>query len=235
MDARFFAAFHNSSNAAESKTRMTGLISTFLNVTDEQLMWRVKLEDDHQAFATLLERWQGPIRNLGIRMVGDVHKAEDLCQTAFAKIFAGRARWEPTAKVSTFLWRIALNLCHDEIRKQRRRGEFSLEALDEPTSEPGPTLADEDPGPDSQLEANEKAELVRKALQQLEPIYRETVVLRHYEGLKFCEIALVLKLPEGTVKSRMAEGLSQLRKLLNKLKGENLCQTKTQNRMLIAL
>ncbi len=214
---------------------MAGLISRFFTVSDEQLMWRVKLQDDHQAFTSLMERWQGPIRNLCIRMLGDCHEAEDLCQTAFARVFAARARWEPAAKVSTFLWRIALNLCHDQLRKHRRRGEFSLETLEEDGCEGEPALAAEGPGPDSQLEANESAALVRQALLRLDPIYRETVVLRHYEGLKFCEIAQVLKIPEGTVKSRMAEGLSQLRRLLNNLKDEPLCKNKIQNRVRIAL
>jgi len=214
---------------------MAGLISRFFSASDEQLMWRVKLQDDHQAFNLLMERWQGPIRNLCLRMLGDSHEAEDLCQTAFARVFASRARWEPAAKVSTFLWRIALNLCHDQLRKHRRRGEFSLEGLEDGVCEGEPTLADGGPGPDSQLEASESAALVRQALLRLDPIYRETVVLRHYEGLKFCEIAQVLKIPEGTVKSRMAEGLSQLRKLLNNLKDEPLCKNKTQNRVMIAL
>src|SRR3569623_418009 len=110
---------------------MASLLSRFLSVSDEQLMWRVKYQDDHQAFATLMERWQGPIRNLCVRMLGDAHQAEDLCQTTFVRIFAARDRWEPSAGVSTFLWRIALNLCHDELRKHRRRGELSLDEMED--------------------------------------------------------------------------------------------------------
>ena len=198
-------------------------------------MWRVKLEDDHQAFACLMKRWQTPIRNLCLRMVGDVHEAEDVCQTAFVRIFANRARWEPTAKVSTFLWRIALNLCHDELRKCRRRGECSLEAMEDTLAEGEQCLVADEPGPDSLTEMSEQAALVRNALLRLEPLYRETVVLRHYEGLKFCEIAEVLKIPEGTVKSRVAEGLTQLKRLLDNLKDENICKSKPRMSVLMAL
>jgi len=104
---------------------------TFFSTSDEQLMWRVKLEGDPQAFADLMKRWQKPIQNLCVRMTGDLHKAEDLTQAAFVKLYAARAGWEPESKFSTFLWRIALNLCHDELRKRKRLGECSLEELEE--------------------------------------------------------------------------------------------------------
>jgi len=214
---------------------MANLITALFSASDEQLMWRVKLQDDAEAFASLMSRWQKPIENLCIRMTGDLHRAEDLAQTAFARIFARRADWEPIGKFSTFLWRVALNLCHDELRRTKRRGECSLDVLDEAGDSQPDFFASEEPAPDEQADSRERAELVRNALLQLATHYREVVVLRHYEGLKFHEIGEVLAIPEGTVKSRMAEALTQLNRLLKHLNGDTLCNPRNQTPELLAL
>jgi RNA polymerase sigma-70 factor (ECF subfamily) len=214
---------------------MPNLISALFSASDEQLMWRVKLQDDAEAFASLMSRWQRPIENLCIRMTGDLHRAEDLAQTAFARIFARRGDWEPTGKFSSFLWRVALNLCHDELRRAKRRGECSLDVLDEVGDSQPDFIASEEPAPDEQADSRERAELVRNALLKLATHYREVVVLRHYEGLKFHEIGEVLAIPEGTVKSRMAEALTQLNRLLKHLNGEKSCNPRIQTPELLAL
>lgn len=177
-------------------------------------MWRVKIHADHQEFAGLVRRWQEPIRRLCTRMTGDPHRGEDLKQDTFLRLFEKRANYQPKAKFSTFLWRIALNLCYDELRRQSRRREFLVEDR-EPGTEDGPLEAAESaPGPDLQTAATEEGELVRRALLQLPEIYRSVLVLRHYEDLKLAEIAEVLDIPEGTVNSRMAEALDRLSRIL---------------------
>src|SRR3954452_23626525 len=160
---------------------MANLISSLFAPGDDQLMWRGKIQDDPQAFAALMTRWQKPIQRLCFRMTGDTHRAEDLAQTAFGRVFAVRTTWEPSGKFSTFLWRIALNLCHDELRRTNRRGECSLEALEDETGGMD-FIAAQEPTPDAHAEAAERASLVREALLKLAPRYREVVVLRHYEG-----------------------------------------------------
>ncbi len=187
--------------------------------TDEQAMRRVKMDDDAQAFAQLMQRWQGPIQGLCARMIGDSHRGEDLTQEVFARLYARRKNYEPTAKFSTFLWRIALNICYDELRKQKRRREFSL---DEPDENDGAIEFEADgAGPDQRMVEDERADAVRRALVELAEPYRVVVVLRHYEGLKFREIADVLGIPEGTVKSRMSEALTQLGQSLNPIISED--------------
>lgn len=198
-------------------------------------MWRVKMENDPQAFAQLVERWQEPIRNLCGRMTGDSHRAEDLTQEVFARIFTRRAEWQPVAKFSTFLWRIAINLCHDELRRNRRRGECSLDALDETGNPESDEIVAAIPAPDTVADGNERGEWVRAAMMKLPPLYREVVILRHYEGLKFYEIGEVLGIPEGTVKSRMAEALTQLSRHLKPLNEEIVCNRKNQKPELRAL
>jgi len=183
------------------------LFSLF-SISDEQAMWRVQMQDDAEAFAMLVERWEGPIQNLCTRMLGDVHRGEDLAQEAFARVFAKRKEYEARGKFSTFLWRIALNLCYDELRKRERRREMPLEFDGEESLH----ASDELP-PDISLAREETAGRVRDALMKISETYRSVLILRHYEDLKFREIAEVLDIPEGTVKSRMAEGLSQLARL----------------------
>jgi RNA polymerase sigma-70 factor (ECF subfamily) len=143
-------------------------------------------------------------------MTGDPHRAEDLAQETFARVFARRKHYQPVARFSTFVWRIAINLCYDELRRIGRRNERLLDDdEDETWSALEPPEASQ-PRPDTVVEEQERAELVRSALLQLPEQYRAVVVLRHYEGLKFHEIAGVLGIPEGTVKSRMARALSRL-------------------------
>jgi len=188
----------------------------FLNaifaLSDEQAMWRVQTHDDGEAFAQLVARWQEPIRRLCMRMLGDGHKAEDVCQEAFARVYAKRKDFQHGAKFSTFLWRVATNLCLDELRRVKRRREHPNFGAREDGSEHD--LWDELPGdedtPDQNAVGGEDAAMVRHALMQLPEHYRSVVVLRHYEDLKFREIADVLGIPEGTVKSRMSEALSLL-------------------------
>ena len=181
--------------------------------SDEQAMWRVQTRDDHAAFAELVRRWQEPIRRLCVRMTGDAHRGEDLAQEAFARVFAKRQDFEPGRKFSTWLWRIALNLCHDEQRRVTRRGELALEDDDQE----GPMLRAFEPSPDEQLVAQERAECVRAALLSLPETHRAVLVLREYEGLKLREIAEALDIPEGTVKSRMADALTRLSRRLQPL------------------
>ena len=185
-------------------------VLSLFSVSDEQAMWRVQMEDDAEAFAVLVARWEAPIQNLCTRMLGDVHRGEDLAQEAFTKVFARRKEYEPRGKFSTFLWRVALNLCYDELRRRERRRETIFEDEGEERS-----YASEELPPDVSLAQEETAERVRDALMKISETYRSVLVLRHYEDLKFREIADVLGIPEGTVKSRMAEGLTQLSRMLD--------------------
>ena len=195
------------------------LLKNILAPSDEQIMWRVRSSDDAEAFAQLVNKWQASIQRLCVRMLGDSHRGEDLAQEAFARLYAKRHQYEPAARFSTYLWRVAMNLCYDELRRLKRRPETSLDADSLDTDEPFSILdahASVETTPDTEIHSREQAELVREALQKLPEHYRAVIVLRHYEDLKFREIADVLDIPEGTVKSRMAEGLQQLSEILTR-------------------
>jgi RNA polymerase sigma-70 factor (ECF subfamily) len=147
-------------------------------------------------------------------MMGDIHRGEDLAQETFSKLYRRRKTYRGTGKFSTFLWQVAVNGCYDELRKLKCRPESSLEGISDPDGDGQERFQSEETRPDEAAETEERAERVRNALQAIPDIYRSVLILRHYENLKFREIADVLEIPEGTVKSRMAEGLDLLSKAL---------------------
>jgi RNA polymerase sigma-70 factor (ECF subfamily) len=170
-------------------------------------MWRLQAGSGEEAMGELMARWRLPIFRLCARMTGDAHRAEDLTQEAFARVFARRADFRPDATFSTWLWRIALNLCRDEWRRRQTRGmEADPAALE---SEPSET-----PGPDATATAAEEGELLRRAMLRLPEAERSALLLRICEDLTFREVAEILDLPESTARLRVADGLDRLAKLL---------------------
>lgn len=181
---------------------------------DEALMGRVKETADSVAFSTLVNRWEEPILRLLIRMVGDPHRAEDLKQETFVRLFTKRLKYRPSGSFSAFLWQIAVNICRDDMRRtNRRQGLFHQ--VNQGEHFPGwDAHPSDDPAPDEHVAQSEEGEIVRRALCSLPEIYRAVLVLRHYGCLKIRDIAATLNIPSGTVNSRMAEGMARLRRLL---------------------
>ena len=167
-------------------------------------------------------------------MTGDTHRGEDLKQEAFTRLYQKRQSYEPIGRFSTYLWRIALNVCHDELRRVNRRKEFfPVTDTEESTIEEFPGAED---SPDSQAATSDEAELVRRALMRLPEHYRTVLILRHYEGLKIIKIAEVLQIPIGTVNSRLSEGLARLSRLLEpKLRAERSAAPPNQPKELLVI
>ena len=189
-----------------AKFSKPGIIASLFAPTDEQNMWRVQNTNDPEAFARLLDRWQDPIHRLCARMTGDAARAEDLTQEIFTKIFTRSKDFRPDSKFSTWLWRIALNHCYDELRRVKRRPES---ALDDDPEVPSIELA-----PDAQTATDEECALVRASLLRLPEISRTVLALRYCEGLKLREISEILDLPESTIHSRIAVALGQITRIL---------------------
>ena len=179
-------------------------------VTDEQAMRDVQLTGDPAAFASLVRRWEVPIRRLCVRMTGDQHRGEDLAQETFARVFANRHQYVQGRRFSTWLWRIAVNCCLEDGRRNQRRDELIL----------GVAQRAEEAGPAAKLIGRERADLVREAVARLPDTHRIVVLLREYEGLTSREIAETLGIPEGTVKWRMADALTRLAEQLKPLSPE---------------
>jgi RNA polymerase sigma-70 factor (ECF subfamily) len=188
-------------------------------LTDEEAMARLRDEGDRKAFAGIVRRWRSRILGLCVRMLGDPDRAEDVTQDVFARLLARPDSFGHASRFSTFLWRVAVNACLDERRRLARRAGAGRRP------QASVAAADSAASPLMHAVREERAGLVRAALDELPDHYRAVVVLRHYEGLKFREVAEVLDIPQGTVKSRMAEALDRLAEILQPL-GENSTKRK---------
>lgn len=205
-------------------------LSKLFSLSDEQAMLRVQKENDPRAFALLVRRWQGRVQQLCARLTGNVHRGEDLTQEVFMRVFAHRNDYRGEASFATYLRRIALNACYDEQRRLRRRSESSLNR-NGPENASGAALQMPTLSPEMTATKRERAELVRKALFRLPESYRQVVILRHYEGLRFREIAEMLDVPQGTVHSRMAEALTRLGHFLKPVLSEEAIGSKNEQGM----
>ncbi len=177
-------------------------------LSDEQAMCRVQGTDDHRAFALLVERWERPITDLCVRMTGDAHRGADLKQETFSRLYSKRREYKPIGRFSGYLWRMALNVCYDELRKNQRHPTTPFQETNGAEAESD--FSSEQNSPREDAAQAEEGRLVRNAIQALPEIYRTVIILRHYENLKLREIAEILDVPPGTVNSRMAEALDQL-------------------------
>lgn len=186
------------------------------SISDEQAMEDVRADGSPASFALLVKRWELPIRRLCLRMTGDAHRAEDLAQETFARVFASRQGFEGDRKFSTWIWRIAINLCLEEGRRRRLAEKFQLQIATSSRDD----QSDRQLGPDDKASASERSSMVHTALVALPQAQRAVVVLREFEGLKFREVAQILEIPESTAKSRMADALVELGRLLSPLRDE---------------
>lgn len=180
---------------------------------EEQQLIRQAVEGQEQAFEQLVLRHQKGIYNLTLRMTGNQDDAYDLTQESFLRAWKSLAAFQFESSFSTWLYRIATNLCIDFLRKQKRGKVISLQMMEDESEQPLP-LPDPKPGPECQVLEQENRETVAGALQELEPEYRMALTMRVIDGLSYQEIAAALEIKEGTVKSRIARAREKMRQKL---------------------
>ena len=188
-----------------------------LSLSDEDLMARVA-EEDERAFSELVRRYQGRVVNLVSRVLNDRECADDLSQEVFVRVFIHRRNYRRGSKLSTWLFTIAANLAKNEIRRRvRRRNWFSLDALQEAFKDGAMLFADPAEGRERLLEREQLQEAVGRAIATVPEKYRLALVFRDIEGLSYEEIAQVLGIPGGTVRSRINRARSMLKRKLHPL------------------
>ena len=162
---------------------------------DDRILIQRFLDGEKAAFERLVERYYRRIDRLAQQVVGHPMAAEDITQEAFLRAYRAISRFRGEASFYSWLYRITLNLCLNYLRRQPKA---SSVAADAPTAQ-----SDVSADPSALLEDRERERLVRGAIDALPPHYRVVVVLRDLEGLSYQEIANVLSIPVGTVKSRI--------------------------------
>jgi RNA polymerase sigma-70 factor (ECF subfamily) len=187
---------------------------------DSELMLRVRAGDG-TAFEVLVGRFLRPLVRYFHRMGADASLAEDCAQDVFLKLYRMRVAYEARAKFSTFLFRVARNHWIDVYR---HRAAAPPAVSSDATSDPEQgTLSDRLPsregGPDAGAETDELLEALRVAVTRLPPEHREVLALTRSGNLRYEEVASILEIPVGTVKSRMHAAVLALRRLLERRAG----------------
>ncbi len=175
-------------------------------------------EGDERAFREILRRYERPVFSLLYRMVRDRELAEDLAQESFVRAYNAIGTYSPRYKLSSWLFKIANNLAIDYLRK-RRLDTVSIDGA--PTAVTESELAQtrielesEDESPEEYAENRELGDQIEAAIGKLRPHYRTATVLRHVEGYSYEEIAQIMDLPLGTVKTYIHRARLELRELL---------------------
>jgi RNA polymerase sigma-70 factor, ECF subfamily len=162
------------------------------------------LDGNGEAFATLVERYDRAVYHLAYRTLHDVEEARDAAQEAFFKAYRSLRTFKPGSKFSTWIFAITYHACCDRLNRRKR---YSNEEL--------PDRADPGAGPEATAIQLDEARRLRAAIDALPEKYRTVITLYHLQGQQYEEIAQVLGLPMGTVKTHLFRAKEQLRKLLS--------------------
>ena len=176
----------------------------------EQELVRAAAGGDTEAFERLVRTYENKIYHLALRMCGSADEAADIAQEAFLAAWRGLPSFRGEAGFATRLYRLTSNAAIDYLRRQKKqRGDMSLD-----DEELGLDAVDSGPSPQETAEGSELRSAVAAGLSQLSEGHRQVLVLREIQGLSYEEIASVLELDIGTVKSRISRARSSLRKIL---------------------
>jgi RNA polymerase sigma-70 factor (ECF subfamily) len=185
------------------------------------LLVRRCIAGDAAAWEEIVQRYHRRIYNICYRFAGSADDAQDLAQEVFIRMYRTLNSYDvERGAFTTWLTTMTRNLLVDHFRKTRQ--DRLTDSLDSTSSEHedavplGERIPDAGPAPDSGIQSREARETVHQALQKLSPELREAVILRDLQDMDYKEIAMVLKVPEGTVKSRINRGRAELGRLLQR-------------------
>ena len=181
-------------------------------VSDAEVMLRVKAGDD-AAFDYLVQKYRRPIISFMYRMAHNAATAEELAQEVFLRVYRSRANYEPSAKFSTWLYRIATNLGVNHARDTRHERAENTLNLDEADSETGqtPDVADKTPTVEEEILRRERLAAIRQEVEALPERQKMAVLMHKYQQMDYRQIAEVLKLSESATKSLLFRAYETLR------------------------
>lgn len=176
----------------------------------ENAVVRAVLNGDVNAFEMLVREYEKNVYNLALRMVGNSEDAADMSQEAFIKAYNSLDSFRGDSKFSVWLYRIVSNVCLDFIRSRKRKQTVSLSVEDDNGDDVELDIADDTQSPERLMDKQLTREAVRRGLDSLPPGQRQILLLREIQGLSYDEIADVLNVEAGTVKSRIFRARKKL-------------------------
>jgi RNA polymerase sigma-70 factor (ECF subfamily) len=168
--------------------------------TDEELIARFH-NGDAYAFDLLVRRYKDPLLNFTYRFLGDLVEAEDIVQETFYRVYKNKHYYKEVAKFSTWIYTIAGNLAKTELRRRKRRKVFSIHK--ETAAEKELELPDLQSDPEKEVNTLVTEKIIQRAITSLPEKFRQVIVLRDIQGFSYEEISSIIKVPLGTVKSRV--------------------------------
>jgi RNA polymerase sigma-70 factor (ECF subfamily) len=196
-------------------TMAKSVVSSGDAVSDVDVMLRVKTGDE-PAFAYLVQKYRRPMVGFMYRMCHNPSTAEELAQEVFLRVYRSRTSYEPSAKFSTWLYRIATNLAVNHARDTRHERPENTVRLDEPNQETGttPDLADDSLSAEEQILKRERLAAIRSKVNALPERQRMAVIMHKYQQMDYRQIADVLKLSDSATKSLLFRAYETLREQL---------------------
>jgi RNA polymerase sigma-70 factor (ECF subfamily) len=172
---------------------------------DAHILTEIK-NGNHAVFRDLINKYEGLVSATIIGMIGHCLEAEDIGQEVFVRFYKALDKFRGDSTIGTYLTRIAINLSLNEIKRRRRRTQLFLHSDDQIAD-----IEDKSNNP----EKDENRELIQRAIQELSPKFRSVIVLRLIDGYSTDETAQILRIPIGTVLSRLARAQQKLKEILS--------------------
>lgn len=180
----------------------------------EARLVKLARKGDQTAFAELVELYKDKIFHLAYRMLSNRHEAEDIVQEAFLRVYKNFHRYDEKQKFSTWLYRIATNLCIDKLRKRKPSYYLDAEMNDQEGMDGYSLIPGDERTPESEYLLSETQRTIHQAIAGLPSKYKSVIILRYLQDMSLQEISDVLEMPVTTVKTRVHRGREFLRKKL---------------------
>ena len=191
----------------------------FNDLSDEELILEFQKNNTERAFEILVQRYKNPLVNFVFRYLGDYESCVDVVQETMINVYRYKDTYQSIAKFSTWIYTIAGNLAKTELQRRKRRSILSINAFGKDNDEDY-EIPDENYRPDTITDSGIKDEIIQKAFMKVSEAYRKAVILRDIQELSYEEIADIMGITVGTVKSRINRGRAQLQKLLKGIYNE---------------
>ena len=189
--------------------------SVYKGYTDEQLIAEFQ-QEKVEAFNEIVLRYKDKLINFLFRYTGSREEAEDLAQDTFLKLYKSKHLYKEIAKFSTWFYTIAINIAKTNLRKKKNYSSISISDFD-PDGEKDFDLKADVLSPEDTAQAGIENEFIQNAINSLDDKFKEVIILRDIQDMDYEEIAEIMKLPLGTVKSRINRGREKLKEILQEI------------------